>query len=157
MAEKYPNFTKSSLRYSKYWRHKIMKAFLFLIMILILYTKFTCALTWSPSVSTLNAITSEQWSFVSYSATETYGVKYGLVSSSMYYMYKLSPSNYVAVRRVSLDNSQVWMTAVSYNPKKGFAVDDLEVNLYFAINSILLMYVQTISFKLCCSSESKWD
>ena len=28
------------------------------------------------------------------------------------------------------------MTAVSYNPiKKGFAVDDLEVNLYFAINS----------------------
>ena len=92
-----------------------MKAFLLLIVILILYTKFTCALTWPSSVSTLNAITSEQWSFASYSATETYGVKYGLVSSSMYYMYRLSSPNSVAVRRVSLDNSQVWMTAVSYN------------------------------------------
>ena len=116
MAEKYPNFTKFSLRYSKYWRLKIMKAFLFLIVIFILYTKFTCALTWSPSVSALNAITSEQCSFDLYSATETYGVKYGLVSSSMYYMYRLSPSDYVAVRRVSLDNSQVWMTAVPFNP-----------------------------------------
>ena len=91
--------------------------------------------TWPSSVPSSAATTTEQYRFLGYSSTQTYGIAVGPVSNSLYYLYYIytSPSNNAAVRKVDASGSQTWMASFAFYPiMKSLSVDAAEQSVYLA-------------------------
>ena len=104
--------------------------------------------TCPPSVPSSAATTTEQYSFLGYTTTQTYGIAVGPVSNSLYYLYflysSLSPSYNSAVRKVDASGSQTWMASFTfYSIVKSLSVDAAEQSLYVASSTSTLMVAQT--------------
>ena len=74
----------------------------------------------------------EKFSFPGYSVNP-YGVKYGTVSNSLYFLFELWSNYYTAVRRVSSTNTLVWMASISNDlSAKSLSVSLNESKVWFA-------------------------
>ena len=94
--------------------------------------------TCPSSSSTLNTITSEQYSFLGYTGgTHTYKMVLGPVSASLYYLhYVFTPGGNSAIRKINLDGSLAWMAALSFwSIVKSLSVNTLEQHVYVASSS----------------------
>ena len=60
-------------------------------------------------------------------------VQFQMDFTIFYYLYKSNPIYTSVVRKENSDGTQAWMTAVLFKPtEKGFSIDTLEQNVYFA-------------------------
>ena len=103
-----------------------------ILFILFLLLNHCNGLSCSASSSNSNAITTELGTFSSYAKANTYGVKSGSVSNSMYFLYILLFNYHSAVRKENQDGSSAWMAAFSSRPlMKSLSVTPNEQHVLF--------------------------
>ena len=103
------------------------------------------------SVSSSLATTTDQYSFSGYREIQTVGVAVGVVSRSLYYMYKLTLAviQYCDCKGKWIRLSCIWMSSFALRPNlKSLSVDSAETNLYFTsfMNPLLVMSLSAISW-----------
>ena len=136
MSTSVKNFNNNSRRVfsllpsKKAWKMTKWAVILMILCLIVMSHWSTCP----SSSSTLNTITSEQYSFTGYAGTNTDNVVLGPVSGSLYYLYHIfTPSNW-AIRKTNLDGSLAWMASLSFFLiLKSLSVDTSEQHVYVAI------------------------
>ena len=85
----------------------------------------------------------EECSYSGFTTTRSYGVAVGPVSSSLYYLVRITtPSDSAAVRKVDASGSQTWMASFAFYPiLKSLSVDAAEQSVYLAslVNPIVVI------------------
>ena len=116
---------------------------MFIISICIFAASFPLirAITCPSSVSNSSATIVEQCSFQAYDSASIEWVASGLVSNSLFYLYKLSAaSNDAAVRKVDSSGVQKWMASFQQWPSmKSLSVDASEQQVYLSTYSLQII------------------
>ena len=100
-----------------------------MILCILIRTVTSCP----SSVPTSAGITTEQASFTGSSNILIRGVAAGKVSNSLYYLYDLSSTSNVVVRKEDTSGSQLWMASFAFRPViKSLSIDAQEQIVYFA-------------------------
>ena len=131
-----------SLLWSKKTTKMAMLIFLMMTCVISLCNWFTCP----ASSSTTNTITSEQFSFSSYSSSKSYNVVSGTVTNSLYFSYLISTPNNWAIRKINKDSTSAWMTSLSFDLiQNSLTVDDSESYIYVGSYTDMLEVVRLAS------------
>lgn len=126
MASKILIFLITCKLFIRWWR------LLFLILFAVLAWPLAYASSCPASVSSLSAITEEQFSFTGYSSTTTYAVERGAVSNSLYYSLEINSPKGTVIRRVNADGTQNWLVSFAFESIiKSLSIDSTEQNVYF--------------------------
>ena len=134
------NQSKGISKINKFKKHYFLKFTLqeiVIILIMLIWCSSVCiAMQWSPSVSSSLIITTDRYSFSSFSQISIRGVATGIVSKSIYYLNFVYNPSVVVFRKVGMSGSQVWMASYSIDPVlKSLSVDAQEQNIYAASSS----------------------
>ena len=109
-----------------------------LLILLITYIHHAISSTWSSSVPSTYSISTAIDSTAPFSTATFIGVTSGPSSSDLYFMYDLynGAADTTALMRKGHTDNQIWMAGFTVKSSpKSLAVDQLEQNVYFAVNN----------------------